>query len=561
MLWDYIIVGGGLSGSVVSNRLLQQDSSLKILLIEAGPNANDQNLWPNATNTMGGTYDWDLTSIPQVHVDNRPITLAQGKALGGGTLINMGLWTRGDRSEYDIWGETVGDKRWSYDGLLPYMKKTESYWNQSINAQQHGYEGKVHLQTPTSTNRTYPLRQKVLESWEQIGVSALPSLDANAGDITGVAEFSECRDKGRRQTASAVYSLDGITVLTNTIVAKVLITGPEGSPSASGIQLDNGTSILGKEVILATGAVHTPQLLMLSGIGPEAELSKHSIPVKKDLADVGKNYADHILSPSAWKVKNPDQGWALGSSNPVFKSAANALGSPSDFVVTTSIKGEGLAKAIEADEGKAPSPDHPLLRNGAFFEHIMLYTGSTNGSRVSFSGISLSPTSRGSITLASANIHDSPVIDPKYLATAVDRYVYREGIRQEVAIAGGADTVLGREILDGEAQPQGVSEPYTTESTDEYIDSRVRASARSVHHPMGTAAMGKVVDTNLRVKGVCGLRVVDASVLPVVIPAHLMVAVYAMAEQAAEIILQDQKQCTKCIPAPGKGKNGTAIAK
>ncbi|KAK6855402.1 GMC oxidoreductase [Apiospora arundinis] len=466
----------------------------------------------------------------------------------------MGLWTRGDRSEYDIWGETVGDKRWSYDGLLPYMKKTESYWNQSINAQQHGYEGKVHLQTPTSTNRTYPLRQKVLESWEQIGVSALPSLDANAGDITGVAEFSECRDKGRRQTASAVYSLDGITVLTNTIVAKVLITGPEGSPSASGIQLDNGTSTLGKEVILATGAVHTPQLLMLSGIGPEAELSKHSIPVKKDLADVGKNYADHILSPSAWKVKNPDQGWALGSSNPVFKSAANALGSPSDFVVTTSIKGEGLAKAIEADEGKAPSPDHPLLRNGAFFEHIMLYTGSTNGSRVSFSGISLSPTSRGSITLASANIHDSPVIDPKYLATAVDRYVYREGMRQEVAIAGGADTVLGREILDGEAQPQGVSEPYTTESTDEYIDSRVRASARSVHHPMGTAAMGKVVDTNLRVKGVCGLRVVDASVLPVVIPAHLMVAVYAMAEQAAEIILQDQKQCTKCIPAPWQGQ-------
>jgi len=177
------------------------------------------------------------------------------------------LWTRGDRSEYDIWGETVNDKRWSYDGLLPYMKKTESYWSQSINAKQHGYEGKVHLQTPTSTNRTYPLRQKVLESWEQIGVPALPSLDANAGDITGVAEFSECRDQGRRQTASEVYSLDGITVLTDTLVAKVLITGPESSPHASGIQLDNGISILGREVILAAGAVHTPQLLMLSGIG------------------------------------------------------------------------------------------------------------------------------------------------------------------------------------------------------------------------------------------------------------------------------------------------------
>ncbi|KAK7943181.1 uncharacterized protein PG986_012294 [Apiospora aurea] len=498
MLWDYIVAGGGFSGSVVSNRLLQQDGSLKILLIEAGPNANDQNIWPNATNTMGGTYDWKLTSIPQVH---------------------------------------------------------------TVNAEQHGYEGKVHLQTPTSTNRTYPLRQKVPESWGQAGVSALPSLDANAGEITGVAEFSECRDQGRRQTASAVYSLDGITVLTDALVAKVLSTGPAGSPSASGIQLENGTSILGREVILAAGAVHTPQLLMLSGIGPEAELSKHSIPVKKDLPDAGKNYADHILSPSAWKVKNPEQGWALGSSNPVFKSAANALGSPADFVVTTSIKGDGLAKAIEADEGKAPTPDHPLLRNGAFFEHTMLYTDSTDGSRVGFSGISLSPTSRGSVTLASADIRDSPVIDPNYLATAVDRYIYREGVRQEVAVAGSTQTVLGREILDGEAQPEGVDQPYTVDSTDEYIDARIWAAARSVHHPMGTAAMGKVVDTNLRVKGVCGLRIVDASVLPVVVPAHLMVAIYAVVGQAADIILQDQKQCTKCIPPPGRGNNGTSTAR
>lgn len=284
--------------------------------------------------------------------------------------------------------------------------------------------------------------------------------------------------------------------------------------------------------------------------GPGAELRKHSIPVKKDLPDVGKNYTDHLLSPSAWKFKNPEQGWALGSSKPVFKSAANALGSPSDFVVTTSIKGGGLAKAIEADEGKVPSPDHPLLGNGAFFEHIMLYTGSTDGSRVGFSGISLSPTSRGSVTLASADIHGPPMIDPNYLATAVDRYVYREGVRQEIAVAGSTQTVLGREILDNKTQPANITKPYTSESTDEYIDSRIQAAARSIHHSMGTAAMGKVVDTDLRVKGVCGLRIVDALVLPVVVPAHLMAAVYAVAEQAAEIILQDQKQCTTCIPPP-----------
>ncbi|KAI8316481.1 Pyranose dehydrogenase 3 [Colletotrichum sp. SAR11_59] len=305
MIWDVIVVGGGLAGSVISNRLAGYRPELKILVVEAEPNANDRQdiVWPNSTNTIGGDFDWKLASVPQVHVDNRSITLARGKALGGGTVINM-------------------------------------------------------------------------------------------------------------------------------------------------------------------------------GIGPRDELEAAGVDVKLEAPEVGKNYADHFLSPSTWNVKNPEEGWAVGS--PAFPTAEQySWGTATDFIVCSSVPKEGLAKAIEEDEGAAPGADHPLLKQEhTFFGHFFLYSGSTDGSKVAISGIFILPTSRGSIKLASGNITDSPLIDPNYLATAVDRYIVREGIRQEIAFAGSDATVLGREILDGESVPAGFDEVYTVNSTDEYIDARIRAAAR-----------------------------------------------------------------------------------
>ncbi|KAF4833872.1 Pyranose dehydrogenase 3 [Colletotrichum tropicale] len=541
MIWDVIVVGGGLAGSVISNRLAGYRPELKILVVEAGPNANDRQdiVWPNSTNTIGGDFDWKLASVPQVHVDNRSITLAQGKALGGGTVINMGLWTRGDKVDYDLWGEAVDDERWTYDGLLPYMKKAETFWNSTINSDQHGYDGPVGIQSVTSTKRPFPLREKVLQSWHEIGVEPIPLFDGNAGNPLGVAEYTENKSNGRREIAAAVYSLENVTVLTDTQVAKVLLSNTTEGLIATGIELANGTHISGRQTILSAGAVHTPQLLMLSGIGPRDELEAVGVDVKLDAPEVGKDYADHFLSPSSWNVKNPEEGWAVGS--PAFPTAEQyGWGTATDFIVCSSVPKEGLAKAIEEDEGAAPGADHPLLKQGrTFFEHFFLYSGSTDGSKVAISGIFILPTSRGSIKLASGNITDSPLIDPNYLATAVDRYIVREGIRQEIDFAGSDKTVLGREILSGEAVPAGFDESYTVNSTDEYIDARIRTAARSVHHPMGSVAMGKVVNGDLKVKGVQGLRVVDASVFPVVISAHLQVATFALAEQAAEIIAKE----------------------
>ncbi|KAJ4164933.1 hypothetical protein LMH87_006586 [Akanthomyces muscarius] len=548
MLWDYIFVGGGLSAAVTSNRLLNHDPALKILVVEAGANANNDPsvTYPNSTNLIGGEYDWKYKTVPQFHLGNRQIDLPCGKALGGGTVINSGGWSRGAKRDYDLWAETVGDHRWSYDGLLPYFRETERVANASINPEQHGTNGPVYIQGVVSTEREYPLREKVLDSWKDVGVNMLPHLDGNAGEPNGVGDLFESKHEGRRQIASVVYPLDGISVLTDTLVAKILL-GPNSDNHrphrAVGIQLANGTEINAQEIILSAGAVRTPQILMLSGIGPPLELAKHSISAQVIAPDVGKHLTDHGLFRIMWKLKDPSAGYAIGSGNPLFNEVQYGWGTPTDFLVSAGVSDkEGLAKAIEEDEGQKPdSKTHPLLKEERTFnEYVLLYAGLPDGSTLTSAIINLLPTSRGSVTLASADIGDAPLVDPNYHATAVDRFIARDGMRRLIALTLG-HTPLGRDILDGDVGAPGFDEPFTTDSTDDYIEKRFAAGLGSTYHPMGTAAMGKVVDTKLRVKGVAGLRVVDTSVFPVVITAHLQVATYAMANLAADLIYNERK--------------------
>ncbi|POR33127.1 GMC oxidoreductase [Tolypocladium paradoxum] len=550
-IWDYIVVGGGLSASVVSNRLLHLDPSLKILVVEAGPNANDDQdiIYHSPTSLVGGIYDWKYQTVPQIHLGNRPVSLPCGKGLGGGTVINFAGWIRGDKTDFDLWGETVGDTRWSYANQLRFMKQTENF-SDTINSAEHGASGPMRTQTVSSAHREFPLRHKVLESWEEVGVEPLPHLDANAGNPIGIGDLCENRRQGRRQIASVTYYLEGVTVLTNTLVAKVLVKKQQGQHDATslayGIQLANGTEIHGKEIILSSGAIRTPQILMLSGIGPADELASHGIEVVLDVPEVGKNLADHYMLPTGWRIKDPSAGYAIGSENPIFGQPPYSWGQPVDFIVTTGVQDkDGLARAIEADEGVAPDPaTHPLLeQDRAFNEHIFMYAGAPDGSAVSFMLISLLPTSRGSVTLASADISDVPLIDPNYNATEVDRFIARDGLRLQIRLAGTNATVIGRDILDGELGAPGFDEKLTADSTDEYIDSRVAAVLESSYHPMGTAAMGKVIDADLNVKGVANLRVVDSSVFPVAVTGHLQVAAYAMASQAAEIIHAQRGEC------------------
>ncbi|KAF5528143.1 Pyridoxine 4-oxidase [Colletotrichum aenigma] len=513
MLWDYIVVGGGLAGSVVSNRLLGLNNSPNILVIEAGPNANDRQdiVWPNGTG--GADLRWNVPTAPQVNLNNRTLDIFLGTGLGGGTLINAGNWVRGEKADYDEWGATVGDDRWSYAGQLPFMRQSEVFQHPDRNQEQHGYIGDVFAQTVTSTSRPFPLREYVLQSWNEIGVPTLPGLDGNAGNPLGVGDFSENKHNGRRKIASMIYPLDGITVLADTLVEKVLVS-TNGTIHTSGVQLANGTQIISRRVILSAGALRTPQILMLSGIGPRDELERHGIEIK-------------VESPEA--IRNPKEGWIPGSGNPLFDQEQYGWGKPQDFMVSTSVDAQGLAAAIEADEGVAPDlSTHRLLQqNRTLLEHVFQYFsygGGASGSTVSFTSILFLSTSRGTVTLASTNARDFPVVDPNYFGTNFDRYAHREAQRLH-------------EILGGEIISEG-QDALTEGILDDALNNRLRASVRSAFHPSGTASMGKVVDNDLKVKGLDNLFVVDTSVFPVPIAAHLQVATYALAEQAATIIPQ-----------------------
>lgn len=296
----------------------------------------------------------------------------------------------------------------------------------------------------------------------------------------GIAQLTENRRHGRRQVAPAAYPLDGITVLLETMVAKILLQRqPSGTVTAFGIQLANGTSLHGREIVVSAGAYRTPQLLKLSGIGPASELNAHDIPVLVDSPHVGEHLIEHFAGTFYYKVRNASAGWAIGSGNPLLGEPQYGLGLAVDFNVQTDVPKEGLAHAIELDEGYKPDVlTHPLLKdNRTFSEYLLLMAGADDGSRVLFGSTGLLPTARGSVKLASGNVSDTPLVDPNYLGTNVDRYVMRHMMRTQARFAGSNATVVGREILNGEDPIlSGATQPIKLDSTDDFLDMRARAA-------------------------------------------------------------------------------------
>ncbi|MCJ1402321.1 hypothetical protein MMC11_005541 [Xylographa trunciseda] len=536
---DVIIVGGGIAGCVLASRLQQRNSTLKVLLIEAGLDVTDHPLVPFAETApllQGSELDWNYTTVPQQHLDGRTCVQNSGKALGGGSAINVCGWIRGDANDYDAWATLVGDQRWSYKGFLPYFRKTEHYHN-IANLNEHGDAGPIYTQSITSSGRIYPLREQVQGAWASAGVKGIS--DANSGSPQGLSQLVENRRDGLRQLASVLYPLAGVQVMTNALVKLVMLQRQHNRLKAVGVELaDESIYTANKMVILSAGAYRTPQILLLSGIGPAAELALHCIPQRVDAPDVGRNFHDHFSVAQLWKLRSPENGHAAGS--PLWKDPAYSKGVPLDWVVTQSVPQDGLRGAIVADEGTV-SDDHPLLiRPRSFMESLLVYAGASqadpivplDGTHVTTTVAALLPTSRGTITLASTDPHAAPLIDPNYYATEIDRYVMRTGLRKLAQVLGSPQ---GQAFIVNETAPDGY-EPLHSKSTDEEIDARVRKSGKTLHHPGGSAAMGKVVNSSLEVIGVDALMVVDASVLPAPIAGHYQACVYALAEQAADIL-------------------------
>lgn len=353
------------------------------------------------------------------------------------------------------------------------MKKTEKFYNPSINPEQHGYEGPMVIEGREGFK--LPMRKHLEESYEALGVERLPGLDTNTGNPLGYGDLQYNRRGGQRQIASEVFPLHGVTVLSSVMAEKVLIKkSPEGPLEAYGVQLAGGTEHHANTVILTAGAYRTPQLLMLSGIGPREALQQHGIDVILDQPHVGQNLHDHIIMPTAWKVK---------SKSALVNTEAGGSDRKIDFIATVPVPKEGLRAAIARDSGGAePGPDHDMIRQErAAVLHSIQYTGppgaaENDGSVVLVMTVQLIATSRGSVGISSARVEDPPLIDHKYLSTEQDRYVAREALRFDVRLVGSDATVVGRDILDGEAvAPE--QKPLTAESTDEEIDERVRSVA------------------------------------------------------------------------------------
>jgi choline dehydrogenase-like flavoprotein len=517
---DIIIVGGGTAGTVLASRLHQRKPNLSILLIEAGPDVTG---YPHIKAPAEAAFlhfsdlDWKYMTTPQKHLGGASRYNCAMKGLSGGTIINTGGWIRGDALDYDEWAREVEDERWSYNGLLPYFRRSEKHFDADADPNQHGFDGPIVTASVSSSGRRYPLRDTVLKIWSHLGLKRVS--DANNGCPQGITDLVENWKDGKRQIASDAYPLHGINVLTNALVRRVIINDDK---VAVGVELVSGEKFMvipGGQIVVSAGTYRTPQVLQLSGIGDTAQLSKHGIMTIVDLPQVGANLHDHLMLFRYWKLREPEKGLALGS--PLFDGPNFDKGGPVDWLVTAPIPTEPFKAALEKDDGDGQVPDDHALLTGprSHLEMNLLYAvfgAEAQGLQIPMDGKSIMtyymgclPTSRGTITLSSDDPEVAPVIDPNYYATEADKHVMRVGFRMHSQLM--LNTPEGKDLIIEEHLPPNMSGGL--DASDEQIDERIKLGGSTVFHPGGTAAMGKVIDGSMKVYGVKNLRVVDASVV------------------------------------------------
>ena len=511
-MYDYVIVGAGSAGCVVAHRL-GEDPDVRIAVVEAGPPDDAPEIHmplafgPNLTSD----WDWALFSEPEPGLDDRRNYLPRGRVLGGSSSLNAMIYIRGHRADYDEWA-AMGLGGWGYDDVLPYFKRAED--NERGPSRYHGVGGPLSV---SDSRSMHPVVETWIEAAGEAGIAH--NEDLNGATQDGAGRYQVTQRDGRRCSAAVAYlhpaaARGNVDVLTDARVYRILFEGER----AVGVEYMRHGRLeeirAEREVILAAGSYHTPQLLMLSGVGPADQLSPLGIEPRHELP-VGQNLQDHVMLNF---VCLTDKGSLISSVTP----EAFALYESEGRGPVTSNGGEGGAFVRTRDGLDAPDVQFHI---GCLLLHEE-FLGVPFDDAYTFGPAVVKPTSRGQVTLRSPIAHARPRILHNYLQTEEDRQSMIAGVR------------LNMEISAAPALREWRRADFLAPKSDSEADIMdfVQRRAHTLYHPVGTCAMGSVVDAECRVLGLEGLRVVDASVMPTIPRGNTNAPTIMVAEKASDMI-------------------------
>lgn len=514
---DYLLVGAGAAGAAVAHRL-SADPSVTVLLLEAGRRDISPLIHIPSGFTRLRTYSWLYRTVPQKAMDDATKLYPQGRTLGGGTAVNSMIYIRGQRHDFDDWA-ALGNPGWDYEHVLPYFRRAESY--PRIDDAYHGQDGPLGIGRLPGYN---PLSEAFVAAGLELGLPYNP--DFNGATQHGVGYYDVTQHRGWRVTASTAYlrpvrRRPNLEVRLRATVTRVLV---ENGRAVGVVYRSGGREHVvraDREVVLCGGAVNSPALLLRSGIGPADELRGVGIDVRHDLPGVGRNLQDHLdvavtSRTSAVSYNNLGRSWRLPGAAVEYMVRRSGP-------ITSNVAEAGLFQSIDGDE-------RPDLQMSALPTY-------GNGERRAGHGFTLNvtylrPQSRGTVTLRSADPAVAPVVDPNYLAEPADWVGTRAGI------AMARDILATRALRDLDVDEL---EPGPLVTDERGLRGYVNKRSRTSYHPVGTCAMGTgdeaVVDPQLRVRGLEGLRVVDSSIMPRLVSGNTMAASYMIGEKGSDLIL------------------------